>query len=59
MAVMPSSAEGALPPLNLNNNHTIVDLLKIDGVVAINTVNSQVTPSSSIPAHTFDQPLQT
>lgn len=59
MAVMPSTAEGAPPPPNLNDNPTTVDLLKIDSVVAINTVNAQVTPSSSVLSQTSDRPFQT
>ena len=56
MTAVPSSTKGVPPPLNPNNsnNPATMDLPATNGVVAINTVNGQVTPSSSIPAQTSD-----
>ena len=57
MVLMPSRAKGETPPTN--KNPTTVEIRVIGEVEAraITTVNAQVTPSSSVPAQTSDQPL--
>jgi len=60
MAAVPSSADGGTPP-----THEIPATVEIRGnenadasaTVEIRAVG-EVTPSSSVPAHTSDQPLQ-
>ena len=64
MAAMLSSAEGETPPTNdiPGTNPATVEIRVIGEVaareIATTTVNAQVTPFSSVPAQTSDQPLQ-
>ena len=65
MAAMPSSAEGGNPPTNeckipATMEIRAVGIREIGEVTAsatTTTVNAQVTPSSSVPTQTSDQPL--
>ena len=59
MAAVPSSAEGGTP-LNEHEIPVTAEIRREIGEVvpvATTTVNAQVTPSSSVPTQTSDQPL--
>ena len=61
MAAVPSSAEGGGTPPNERKIHATVEIREISEVIPAaitTTVNAPVTPFSSVPAHTSDQPLQ-
>ena len=63
MATMPSSAEGGTPPTHKipatveicgNENTAEINAATVEIRAVGEVVNAQVTPSSSVPAHTSD-----